>query len=80
MADLQTPITVSTTSPLFRVSVNDGGPDGGSSADVYIGGIPSSMDVSHMETAVLALAASLGSVGTFNILSVTRVTPAETAL
>lgn len=80
MSDLQLILAVNDAScPAYEVLVNDGGPDGGSNAQLYIGGAVG-LDVSDLDNAVHAFAAALGAIDAHTIVSIKRLTTAETIL
>ncbi|MFG2855711.1 hypothetical protein ACGFZ9_34425 [Streptomyces mirabilis] len=82
MPDLAFALTVDSgaSSPLYKVRVNDGGPDGGSTSELFIGGSRSSLSSSDVDNAVQAFASTLGAVPGFTVLSITRFAAGETPL
>jgi hypothetical protein len=82
MAELELRLTVDSgiNSPLYKVRVNDGGPDGGTTSELYIGGSRGSLSSGDLDDAVQAFADTLEAVPGFTVLSVTRVAVDETAL
>jgi hypothetical protein len=78
--DLELRLPVSDESrPLYQVTVNDGGADGGSSASFAIGGGAGVVPTPTFDAAVQAFAAALA-VPPAVIVSVTRISAAQTAL
>jgi hypothetical protein len=82
MSELSKILTVDdgTNSPLYKVRVNDGGPDGGSTSELFIGGIKLSLDKADLDSAVQAFADSLDAVPGFSLVSVTCITATDTAI
>lgn len=81
MSFLETRLSVNNdSSPLYRVTVNDGGPDGGSSTDIVVGGFPASIDYTAAEAAVQALADAFAATAGYTLVGITRVVVAETTL
>ncbi|WP_392967152.1 hypothetical protein [Streptomyces sp. LN245] len=81
MSQLSHTLTVDdgTNSPLYKVRVNDGGPDGGSTSELFIGGNKSNLSKSDLDSAVQAFADTLDAVPGFSLVSVTCITTADTA-
>ncbi|MFC5217341.1 hypothetical protein [Streptomyces coerulescens] len=81
MAELDLRLTANDGSrPAFEVRVNDGGMDGGSTCQFFIGGQPGGVTPEALTAAVQAFAESLGSVPGASVVSVTRLTVAGESL
>lgn len=81
MAELELRVTANDSSrPAYEVRVNDGGMDGGSTCQFFIGGQPGGVTPEALDTAVRAFAESLGSAPGASVVSVTRLTVAGDSL
>ncbi len=81
MADFSKSLSVDgTTRPLYQVTVNDRGSDGGSNFQILVGDFPAALDHTASDTAVQALADAYAAVANYTVVSVTRITVAETVL
>lgn len=79
--DLQLSLTLNDGSrPAYEVRVNDGGIDGGSTCQYFIGGQPGGVTPEALNAAVQAFAESLGSVPGASVVAVTRLTVAGISL
>lgn len=76
--NLECRLTVSPTSPLFQIIINDGGADGGSAATLYVSGDPM-IPADTMTAAVQAFATALAP-PPCSVDSVTSVTSAATSV
>lgn len=74
------PVDDGTSAPLYMVRVNDGGPDGGSTSELFIGGPKSSLSKSDLDSAVQAFADTLDAVPGFSLVSVKCITVTDAAL
>jgi hypothetical protein len=66
--------------PLYRVRVNDGGSDGGSTSELFVGGHKASLAKSDLDSAVQAFADALDALPGFSLVDVTCITTADTAI
>ena len=81
MPDLEIRLPVNDGSgPAYEVRINDGGADGGSTSQFYIGGLPGSFGGEDLDTAVQAFADSLGSIPNASIVGITRLTVSGASL
>lgn len=82
MSQLSHPVPVDdgSNAPLYKVLVNDGGPDGGSTSELFIGGGKSSLSKGDLDSAVQAFADTLDAVPGFSLVSVTCITVTDAAL
>lgn len=81
MAQFSTPLSIEGESrPLYQVTVNDGGSDGGTNTSLMIGGFPSTLDHAASDTAVQAFADAYAEAAGFTVVSITRLAVAETTL
>lgn len=80
MPDLELRLTATDTRPAFEIIANDGGPDGGSNAQLYVGGNPASIPAADLDAAVHAFADSLGTIPGYSIVSIRRLTVAGASL
>jgi hypothetical protein len=79
--DLDLRLSVNTgANPAYEVRVNDGGADGGSTCQFFIGGSPGGVTPDALDAAVQAFADSLGSVPNASVASITRLTVAGDSL
>lgn len=74
MPDLEMRLTANDTRPAYEVLVNDGGPDGGSNAQLYVGGNPASITAADLDAAVQAFANSLGTIAGYSVVGIKRLT------
>lgn len=74
MPDLELRLTATDTRPAYEVLVNDGGPDGGSTAQLYVGGNPASITAGDLDGAVQAFANSLGTIPGYSVIGIKRLT------
>ncbi|MGW6910243.1 hypothetical protein [Streptomyces sp. NPDC054940] len=81
MAEFNTTLTANRDSrPLYEVTVNDGSADGGSTAQIMVGGFFSSLDHTAAETAVQALANAFADSAGYTVVRIARLNVAETVL
>lgn len=80
MADLELRLTATDTRPAYEVVVNDGGADGGTTAQLYIGGNPASIPPDALDAAVHAFADSLGTIPGYSIVGIKRLTVSGASL
>jgi hypothetical protein len=78
--DLELRMTASGTRPAYEVLVNDGGPDGGSTAQLFVGGSPASIAPADLDAAVQAFADSLGTIPGYSVVGIRRLAVSETLL
>lgn len=79
--DFTTPVPIGTdTSPLYQVTVNDNGQDGGSSSQLMVSGFPSSADHTAADAAVHALADTFAEATGSRVVGISRVTVDTTDL
>ncbi len=81
MPDMQLAVSVGDGNrPAYKVLANDGGPDGGTLTELYVGGFPGNAAVEDLDAAVAALGAHLASLPGFSLVSITRLTAAASTL
>lgn len=81
MAEFSTTLTANgDTRPLYQVAVNDGGSDGGSTSYLLVGGFPPSPDSTPADAAVRALGEAFAEAAGYRVVSIKRLTVAETAV
>ncbi|WP_406457132.1 hypothetical protein OH768_24985 [Streptomyces sp. NBC_01622] len=79
--DFTTPVPIGTdTSPLYQVTVNDNGQDGGTTTQIMASGFPPSVDLSAADTAVHALAEAYTQAAGYRIVGISRITVTDTSL
>ncbi|WP_262058511.1 hypothetical protein [Streptomyces sp. STR69] len=79
--EFTTPVPIGTdTSPLYQVTVNDNGQDGGSTSQLMVSGFPSALDLTAADAAVRALAESFTQATGSRIVGMSRITVANTDL
>jgi hypothetical protein len=79
--DFTTPVPIGTdTSPLYQVTVNDNGQDGGSTTRLTVSGFPSASDLTAADTAVHALADAFTEATGYRVVGISRITATETNL
>ncbi|MFE2544826.1 hypothetical protein [Actinacidiphila glaucinigra] len=66
--------------PVYRITVNDNGPDGGSSFDVQVGDIPPSMPADTAAAALQTFGQALTEPLGYRVLAITRALVTETPL
>ncbi|WP_327403817.1 hypothetical protein OG194_29550 [Streptomyces sp. NBC_01288] len=73
--DFTTPVPIGTaTSPLYQVTVNDNGQDGGSTTQLVVSGFPPAADLTAADTAVRALAEAYAAAADYQVVSISRIT------
>lgn len=76
-----TPVPIGTdTSPLYQVTVNDNGQDGGTTTQIMASGFPSAADLTAADTAVHALADAFTEAAGFRLVGISRITVTEAVL
>jgi hypothetical protein len=79
--DFTTPVPIGTdTSPLYQITVNDNGQDGGSTSQIMVSGFPSAVDLTAADTAVQALAEAYTQAAGYRTVGISRVTVTDTNL
>jgi hypothetical protein len=72
--DFTTPVPIGTdTSPLYQITVNDGGQDGGTTTQLVVSGFPPASDLTAADAAVRAFAASFTQATGYRVVSLSRV-------
>ncbi|MEV0472796.1 hypothetical protein [Streptomyces prunicolor] len=73
--DFTTPVPIGTdTSPLYQITVNDNGQDGGSTTQLVVSGFPPAADLTAADTAVQALAEAFTQAAGYRVVSISRIT------
>ena len=81
MAAFSTSLSIEGESrPLYQVTVNNGGSDGGTNTSLMIGGFPTTLDHTASDAAVRAFADAYAEAAGFTVVGITRLAVAETAL
>lgn len=81
MAQFTTPLTIEGEGrPLYQVTVNDGGADGGTNTDLMVGGFPPTPDHTASDAGVQAFATAYAEAAGYTVVGITRLAVAETAL
>lgn len=79
--DFTTPVPIGTdTSPLYQITVNDNGQDGGTTTQLVVSGFPPAADVAPADTAVRALAEAYAAAAGYRVIGISRVTVTDTSL
>jgi hypothetical protein len=81
VAEFSTPLSIEGVNrPLYQVTVNDGGSDGGTNLSLMVGGFPPTPDHTASDAGVQALATAYAEAAGYTVVAVTRLAVAETAL
>lgn len=79
--DFTTPVPIGTdTSPLYQVTVNDNGQDGGTTTQIVVSGFPPSADLTAADTAVHAFADAFAESTGYRIVGIGRITVTDVSL
>lgn len=79
--DFTTPVPIGTaTSPLYQVTVNDNGQDGGSTSQLVVSGFPSAADLTAADTAVQAFAEAYTAAAGYRVVEISRITVTQATL
>jgi hypothetical protein len=78
--DLELRLTATDTRPAYEVVVNDGGADGGTTAQLYLGGNPAGIQPADLDAAVQAFTDSLGAIPGYSVVSIRRLTVSQASL
>ena len=81
MAEFSTPLSIEGVNrPLYQVTVNDGGADGGTNISLMVGGFPSTLDHAASDAGVQTFATAYAEAAGYTVVAVTRLAVAETTL
>jgi hypothetical protein len=73
--DFTTPVPIGTdTSPLYQITVNDNGQDGGTTTQLVVSGFPPTADLTAADTAVQALAEAYAAAAGYRVVGISRIT------
>lgn len=79
--DFTTPVPIGTdTSPLYQVTVNDNGQDGGTTTQLAVSGFPPAADLTAADTAVHAFADAFAEATGYRIVGIGRITVTDVSL